>query len=81
MCKEYYIPSGNNPQLSFTLHGHLVEMYGAFQKAVRILSLLSGAPKYPASYGSATDNEIKEYLDSLFSLVISCKRRYMPKTW
>jgi hypothetical protein len=40
MCKEYYIPSSNNSQSSFTLHGHLVEMYGAFKKAVRTLSLL-----------------------------------------
>ncbi len=43
----------------FTLHGHLVEMYGGFQKAVRSLSLLSCAPKCPASYGSATDDEIR----------------------
>jgi hypothetical protein len=63
------------------LHGHLVEMYGAFKKPVRNLSLLSGAPKCPASYGIATDDEIKGYLESLFYVVTSCKRKYMPKTW
>jgi hypothetical protein len=41
---------------------------------LRKLSRLSGAPKCPASYGIATDEEIKEHLESLFSLVISCKR-------
>jgi hypothetical protein len=54
MCKEYCIPTGNNPR--FMLHGQLVEMYSAFTKAVRNLSLLSGAPKFPASYGIATND-------------------------
>jgi hypothetical protein len=33
MCQEYYIPSGSNPQSSFMLHEHLIEMYTAFKKA------------------------------------------------
>jgi hypothetical protein len=55
-------------------------MYGAFKKAVRNLSLSSGAPKRPKLYLTAADNEITEYANSLFSLLISDKK-YMPKSW
>ncbi len=55
-------------------------MYGAFKKAIRNLSLLPGAPKCPKSYLSATDNEISEYANSLYSVLISDKK-YMPKSW
>jgi hypothetical protein len=40
-------------------------MCGAFKKAVRNFSLISGAPKCPTSYGVAADDEIKEYLKCL----------------
>jgi hypothetical protein len=68
MCDSYYLPTGNNPRLSVTLHGHLVEMYDAFKKAIRSLSLISGAPKCPASYDVAEDEQIKECLDCLYLL-------------
>jgi hypothetical protein len=50
------------------------------KKGIRNLSLLPGAPKCPKSYLSATDNEISEYANSLYSLLISDKK-YMPKSW
>lgn len=74
MCKDYYIPSGNNPRSSFTLHGHLVEMYGAFKKAFRNLSLLPDALKCPTSYATATDDEVKEFLDSLLNYINTLDR-------
>jgi hypothetical protein len=81
MCNSYYLPTGNNPRPSVTLHGHLVEMYGAFKKAVRSLSLQPGAPKCPTSYNVTEEEQIKEYVDCLYNVVISCKKKYMPKTW
>ena len=39
MCKSYNLHWGSLPRLSTTLHAHLVEMYGAIKKAIRVLSL------------------------------------------
>jgi hypothetical protein len=79
MCKKYYLQSKSVPRSSATLHGHVVEMYGAFKKAVRIV-FTSWVPKCPKSYLSAADNETSEYANSLYSLLISDKK-YMPKSW
>jgi hypothetical protein len=81
MCDSYYLPAGNNLRSSVTLHGHLVEMYGAFKKAIQSLSLTPGAPKCPTSYVAAEDEQIQQYVHCLFNEVISCKRKYQPKSW
>jgi hypothetical protein len=80
MRENYYLQSRSVPRSSTTLHGHVVEMYGVLKKGIRNLSLLPGAPKCPKSYLSATDTEISEYANSLYSLLISDKK-YMPKSW
>jgi hypothetical protein len=56
-------------------------MYSAFKKAVQSLSLQTGAPKCPMSYDVTEEEQIKEYVECLFNVVISCKKKYMPKTW
>jgi hypothetical protein len=81
MFDSFYLPTGNNPQSSVTPHGHVVDMYRAFKKAVRSLSLQPGAPQCPTSYDATEDEQIKEYVECLFNVVITCKRKYMPKTW
>jgi len=74
LCQNYYIPGGHGGRLSSALHGHIVELYGAFKKGVRNLSLIPGSPKCPTSYFEATDSEISDYVDSLFSLIVSDKK-------
>jgi len=81
LCQNYYIPGGHGGRLSSALHGHIVELYGAFKKGVRNLSLIPGSPKCPTSYFEATDSEISDYVDSLFSLIVSDKKKYMPRNW
>jgi hypothetical protein len=81
MCDSYYLPTGNNPRSSVTLHGHLVEMYSAFKKAIQNLSLTAGAPKCPISFVAAEDENIKQYVAWLLNEVTSCKRKYQPKSW
>jgi hypothetical protein len=81
MCKNYYLHWGSPPRSSSTLHGHLVEMYGAFKKGMRNLSLVSGAPKCPKSMLEADDSNLTDYVNSLFSLLISDKKKYQPKNW
>jgi hypothetical protein len=81
MCDSYYLTTGNNPRSSVTLHGHLVEMYSAFKKAIRNLSLTAGAPKCPTSFVAAEDEQIQQYVACLLKEVTSCKKKYMPKTW
>jgi len=74
LCQNYYIPGGHGGRLSSALHGHIVELYGAFKKGVWNLSLTPGTPKCPTSYFEATDSEISDYVDSLFSLIVSDKK-------
>jgi hypothetical protein len=70
---------GSPPRFSSTLHGHLVDMYGAIKKSIQILSLNPAAPKCLLSYLEATDTKLEVYVGALFQLLISDKSKFMPK--
>jgi len=81
MCKSYYVHWGTQPRLSTTLHAHLVDIYGAIKKGIRILSCNPAAPKCPVSYLEANDADLQVYVAALFELIISDKNKFMPKKW
>jgi hypothetical protein len=81
MCKTYYLHWGSPPRLSTTLHAHLVEMYGAIKKAIRVLSCSPAAPKCPVSYLEADDTELQVYVAALFEVITSDAKKFMPKKW
>jgi len=64
-----------------TILSHHLPYMGTLLRCMVHLRKPSGLCPYSASYTSATDDEIKEHSESLFILVISCKRKYLPKTW
>jgi hypothetical protein len=61
MHKNFYLPGDLGGRLSSTFHRHIVELYGAFKKGVRNLSLLPGTPKCFTSYFDVMDSEISDY--------------------
>jgi hypothetical protein len=79
MLKSYYLHCGSALRSSLILYGHTVKMDGSFKTAMRNLALLPGVPKFSKSHLSAADKEISKYINSLKSLLISDKERYMPK--
>ncbi len=79
MCNSFYLPLGEHPRSYSTLHSHLVDMYGALKRGMRILSIAPGAPKCPTSYLEADDVELEMYVTSLFELLVSDKGKYQPK--
>jgi hypothetical protein len=56
-------------------------MYGAFKKGMMNLSLVSGALKCPKSMLEVDDSDLADYVTSLFSLLISDKKKYQPNNW
>ena len=81
MCNSYYVHWGTQPRLSTTLHAHLVDMYSAIKKGIRILSCNPASPKCPVSYLEADDADLQVYVAALFELIISDKNKFMPKKW
>jgi hypothetical protein len=71
LCKTYYIKHGLPCRASSTLHSHFFEIYSAFKQGVQHLSLLPGSPKCPTSLQKADEDELTEYITSLFTLLIS----------
>jgi len=75
MCNSYYVHWGTQPRLSTTLHAHLVDMYSAIKKGIRILSCNPASPKCPVSYLEADDADLQVYVAALFELIISDKNK------
>jgi len=78
----FYLRCGSAPRSFPTRHGHVAKMHGAFKKALRNSSLLHGASKFPKSTSLLL--QVMRYLsvqNSLVRLLISCKKKYIPKSW
>jgi nitrate/nitrite-specific signal transduction histidine kinase len=52
-----------------------------FKNGIRNLLLLPGTPKCPTSYFKAMGSDVSNYVESLFSLLVSDMKKYMPRNW
>ena len=81
MYRAYYLQWESSPWSSGTLHHFLFEMYGTFKKGKRSFPLTHGAPKWTNSYLAVDEAELKEYVSTLFELLVSDKRKFLPRSW
>lgn len=81
MYRAYYLQWESSPWSSGTLHHFLFEMYGTFKKGKRSFPLTHGAPKWTNSYLAVDEAELKVYVSTLFELLVSDKRKFLPRSW
>ncbi len=77
MNSEFYQPGGT--QLSSALHGHFVDLYGAFMLVIRNLTLLDKEKKFPQDYKKG-DDACDEYVEAHNNLLLLDKK-YQSKKW
>jgi hypothetical protein len=78
MIAEFY--QAGAPRLSSALHGHFVDLYGAFKLGIRNLSQVDTKAKCPVEY-KVDDEACMEYVEALNNLLSSESKKYNSKKW